>query len=151
MLRIGISLSLLLVMSVVVSSVGSEGETTPKWVSTRILDTKQHERKWPGNYPFRNRSDYVLRELDLQVGDTVADIGAGDGWWTEKMAPFVGEKGIVYAAEIEEKKVDSLKKKFKNLSQIKPHLCKTDNVELPENSCDLVFLSQTFHLFFSVA
>ena len=53
MRRIGISLALLLMMLVVVSSVGSEGEAAPKWVSTRILDTKQHERKWPGNYPFR--------------------------------------------------------------------------------------------------
>ena len=145
MRRIGISLVLLLVMLVVVSSVRSEEEATSKWTSTRILDTKQHERKWPGSYPFRNRSDYVLRELVLRPGDTVVDIGAGDGWWTEKMAQFVGEKGIVYAAEIKEKKVDSLKKKFKNLSQIKPHLCKTDNVELTENSCDLVFLSQTYH------
>ena len=104
MRRIGISLVLLLVMLVVVSSVRSEEEATSKWTSTRILDTKQHERKWPGSYPFRNRSDYVLRELDLQVGDTAIDIGAGDGWWSEKMAKYVGETGTVYAAEIAEKK-----------------------------------------------
>jgi len=145
MRRIGISLALLSVMLVVVSSVGSEREATPKWTSTRVRDAKQHERKWPGSYPYRNRSDYVLGELDLRPGDVALDIGAGDGWWTDKMAKLVGEQGTVYAAEIAEKKVDQLKKKFKNLPQVKPHLCKTDNVELRENSCDLVFLSQTFH------
>ena len=145
MRRVGISLVLLLVMLVVVSSVGSGGETTWKWTSTRVRDAKQHERKWPGNYPFRNKSDYVLGELDLRSGDTVVDIGAGDGWWAEKMSKFVGEQGTVYAAEIAEKKVNQLKKKFEKLPQIKAHLCKTDNVVLPEDSCDLVFLSQTFH------
>ena len=145
MRRVGISLALLFVVLVVITNAWSENNTGKQWVSTRVLEAKQHERKWPGSYPYRKKSEYVLRELDLRPGDVALDIGAGDGWWTEKMAKYIGETGTVYAAEIAEKKVDQLKKKFKNLSQIKPHLCKTDNVELPENSCDLVFLSQTFH------
>ena len=145
MRRVGISLALLFVVLVVINNASSENNTQKQWVSTRVQDAKHHERKWPGSYPYRNRCEYVLQELDLKPGDVALDIGAGDGWWTEKMAKFVGEKGIVYAAEIEEKKVDQLKKKFEKLPQIKPHLCKTDNVVLPDNSCDLVFLSQTFH------
>ena len=145
MRKTGIILAILFLIILAVSHTPALEVSVKTWTSTRVKDTRQHERKWSGNYPFRNRSDYVLRELDLQSGDVALDIGAGDGWWTEKMAPFVGEKGLVYAAEIEDKKVDSLKKKFKNLPQVKPHLCKTDNMELPENSCDLVFLSQTFH------
>jgi hypothetical protein len=80
MLKTGISLALLFVVLVTITNVWSENNTQKQWGSTRVRDAKQHERKWPGNYPFRNKSDYVLRELDLQVGDTAIDIGAGDGW-----------------------------------------------------------------------
>jgi len=83
--------------------------------------------------------------LDLKAGDIVVDIGAGDGWWSQQMAKFIGEKGIIHAAEVEDKKVNRMKGKFADLPQIKPYLCKTDSTNLPENCCELAFLSQTYH------
>ena len=38
-----------------------------------------------------------------------------------------------------------MKNRFASLPQVKPYLCKKDSTELPEDSCDLVFLSQTYH------
>jgi predicted methyltransferase len=73
------------------------------------------------------------------------DIGAGDGWWTERLAKCVGPKGVVYALEVEEKKVTELKKKYADTIQIKPYLAPTDRTALPENSCDLIFFSQVYH------
>jgi ubiquinone/menaquinone biosynthesis C-methylase UbiE len=113
--------------------------------STRVTDPKQHAPAGGGSYGFRSKADYVLKELDLKPGDAVVDIGAGEGWWSERMAQAVGENGTIYAAEVEQKLVDKLKEKFAKLPQVRAYLCKTDNLELPDGSCDLAFLSYTYH------
>lgn len=113
--------------------------------STRVSDENQHAVTKKGGYPYREKSDYVLKELDLKPGDVVADIGAGDGWWTEKMAEAVGEQGVVYAGEVVQDKVDKMKEKFANVPQVKPYLCPLDGTGLEEDSCDLVFFSKTYH------
>ena len=78
--------------------------------STRVVDENQYAEKVQGGYPYREKSIYVLWELDLKHGNVVADIGAGDGWWAEKMAPLVGKQGVVYAGEVAQSKVDKMKK-----------------------------------------
>jgi ubiquinone/menaquinone biosynthesis C-methylase UbiE len=110
-----------------------------------VWSPDQHVCAGTGGYPYRERSAYILKELDLQAGDVVVDIGAGDGWWAEKMAELVGAGGIVYASEVDQRKVDKMKEKFTGVPQIKPYLCETDSTGLPENSCDLAFLSKTYH------
>jgi ubiquinone/menaquinone biosynthesis C-methylase UbiE len=113
--------------------------------STRVNDSNQHACTGGGGYPYRKKSEYVLKELDLQAGDVVVDIGAGDGWWAEKMFKFIGSEGIIHASEVEQKKVDGMKEKFADVPQIKPYLCPTDGTALPDNCCDLALLSKTYH------
>ncbi len=113
--------------------------------STRISDVKQHVRRGERSNPYRASSSYILQELDLQTGDVIVDVGAGDGWWSEKFAEFVGESGTVHAAEVVEKKVVEMRTKFAGMPQIKPYLIETDSTGLPENSCDVAFFSQSYH------
>lgn len=113
--------------------------------STRIADPNEHAWTGPDSYPYRPKAEMILEELDIQSGDVVVDIGAGDGWWTERIAKHVGAKGVLYALEVEQKKVDKLKEKYGETIQIKPFLSPRDSTDLPENSCDLVFLSQVYH------
>lgn len=113
--------------------------------STRIVDPNQHACTASGRYPYRQKSKYVLRELDLKPGDIVVDIGAGDGWWAQQMGKHVGADGIIHASEVEQEKVDQMKQKSADVPQIKPYLCPTKGTGLPENSCDLAFLSKTYH------
>ncbi|MBN1125786.1 MAG: class I SAM-dependent methyltransferase [Sedimentisphaerales bacterium] len=113
--------------------------------STRIVDPKEHACTVRGGYPYREKADYVMGELDLRAGDVVVDVGAGDGWWAERMALFVGQSGTIHAAEVEQDKVDRMKERFTDIPQIKPYLCPYDGTALPDNSCDLAFLSKTYH------
>ncbi len=115
--------------------------------STRVVDAKQHALAGSGRNQYRQKSEYVLKELDLKDGDVVVDIGAGDGWWARQMAKFVGDEGVIHASEVEQKKVDDMKEKCADTPQVKPYLSGLDGTALPENSCDLVFLSKTYHHF----
>ncbi len=149
-----ISLLLVAVLMLIVTAGGSPVTTSTdsavrrprvEWQSTRVTDRNQHRTTGKDKYPYRAMSDYVLRELDLKPGDVVADIGAGDGFWAELMAKFVGEQGIIHAAEVEKKKIDQMKKRFADVPQVRPYLCPTDGTGLDENSCELAFLSKTYH------
>jgi len=136
----------LTVATLFIVSMGFVGAaSTDSWRSTRVTDPNQHQRTGENHYPYRAKSRYILKELDLKPGDVVVDIGAGDGWWSQRMAECVGQEGIIHAAEIKDKTVNNMKKKFADIPQIKPYLCKADSVDLPKNSCDLAFLSQTYH------
>jgi len=113
--------------------------------STRISSPTQHRRVGARSYPYRTKSQYVLKEVDLKPGEVVVDVGAGDGFWTAKFAKAVGPKGTVHAAEVSRKMVDKLKKKHTATPQVKPYLCKKDSTGLGPNSCDVAFFSQTYH------
>lgn len=144
MRRISLLLMAILLLSVTAGS-SPVAAPTDSWQSTRVSDPNQHQLTGTGGYPYRAKSDYVLRELDLRPCDVVVDIGAGDGFWAERMAKFVGKEGTVYASEVEQKKVNRMKERFADLPQVKPYLCPTDGTGLAENSCELAFLSKTYH------
>jgi len=134
------------ILMLIVTAGGSPLTTsTDLWQSTRVTDFNHHQLTGTGGYPYRAKSDYILRELDIRPGDVVVDIGAGDGFWAERMAKFVGKEGTIYASEVEQNKVDRMKEKFGGLPQVKPYLCPTDGTGLAENSCELAFLSKTYH------
>jgi SAM-dependent methyltransferase len=100
-----------------------------------------------GGKGYRKAADYVVKRLGLRRNSVIVDIGAGDGWWSSRMAEKLGPKGIIHAGEVDQKKVDLIKQKCEAVSQIKPYLCPTDGTGLDENSCDVAFISKTYHHF----
>ena len=137
--------SLAIATLIIVSTALPGAVTTNSRPSTRVTGLKQHVRSGEARYPYRAKSEYILRELDLKPGDVVVDVGAGDGWWARRMVEFLGDDGIIHAGEVEETKVKNMKKNLADVPQIKPYLCPTDSTGLAENSCDLAFFSQTYH------
>lgn len=100
-----------------------------------------------GGYGYREAVDIVIKRLQLKSGSVVVDIGAGDGWWSAKIAEQVGSNGTVYAAEVEQKKVNAMKTKWADIPQIKPYLCPMDGTGLEPDTCDMAFISKTYHHF----
>jgi SAM-dependent methyltransferase len=92
------------------------------------------------------RPDLLVRELRLQPGTTVADIGAGSGYLSRRMAPIVGP-GRVFAVDVQPQMVALLtelsqKAEFKNLVPVQGD---SDDVRLPPASIDLAVLVDVYH------
>jgi ubiquinone/menaquinone biosynthesis C-methylase UbiE len=135
-------LRLLLLLALLTPSARALADTVD---TTRVTAPDQHACTGSGGNHYREKCDYVLKELDLKPGDVVVDIGAGDGWWAEKMASCLGDSGVVHAGEVKQELVDKMTKKLTKAPQVKPYLCPTDGTGLSENSCDLAFFSKSYH------
>jgi ubiquinone/menaquinone biosynthesis C-methylase UbiE len=77
----------------------------------------------------------------------VADIGAGDGKYSFAAAERVGATGKVYATEIDEKKLEELrrevgKRKLQNVVVVES---KVEDTSLPTACCDAIFLRHVYH------
>ena len=95
------------------------------------------------------RPDLTLQALKPKPGDVVADIGAGTGYYTRRMAQLVGEKGIVYAVEIQQEMLDLLTNKMAELKilNVKPVLGTITDPRLPPHSVDLALMVDVYHEF----
>jgi ubiquinone/menaquinone biosynthesis C-methylase UbiE len=91
----------------------------------------------------------LLTALRLKPGDTVCDLGCGNGFYALKIAPLVGEKGRVIAVDIQREMLELLKdragdEKIRNIETV---LGTVVDPKLPEASVDLVLLVDVYHEF----
>jgi len=88
----------------------------------------------------------VMDILGVAPGRSVADIGAGSGWFTVRAAKRTGN-GTVYAVDINPEAVRYISDRAQKekLDNIKTILSKPDDPELPANSVDAVLLLKTYH------
>jgi len=93
--------------------------------------------------------DKALDALDLQTGSTVADIGAGSGYMTIRMAKRVGPSGKVYAEDIQPEMIALLKKRLQKdrVTNVIPVLGTYDDPMLPAATIDLMLLVDVYHEF----
>jgi len=89
----------------------------------------------------------VMDILGITAGKSVADIGAGSGWFTVRAAKRVGGTGLVYAIDINPEAIRYIaqrgeKEKLQNIRTI---LSKPSDPLLPPNSVDAVLLLKTYH------
>jgi len=87
--------------------------------------------------------------LKLKAGDVVADIGAGSGYHTFRLAEKVGAKGKVYAVDIQPEMLDIIKKRMKEkkLENVVPVQGTETDPKLPQNSVDMILLVDVYHEF----
>ena len=89
----------------------------------------------------------LVRALGLRPGQTVAEIGAGVGYFTLRLARAVGPRGRVYAVDPEPRMLEPLLGRLRKagLRQVTPVLGRDDDPLLPPASCDLVLAVNTYH------
>src|SRR5437867_325884 len=95
------------------------------------------------------KPDLLLETLRLKSGDVVADIGAGTGYYSWRMAKDVGEKGLVYAVDIQQEMLDLLAKRMaeRKITNVKGVPGTITDPKLPAHSVDLVLMVDVYHEF----
>ncbi len=93
--------------------------------------------------------DKVLDALNITEGATVADIGAGVGYFTWRLAQRVGPKGKVIAEEVQQKMLDLMAAELKkrNITNVEMVLGGLRDPRLPPNVIDLALLVDVYHEF----
>jgi len=91
--------------------------------------------------------DRVLAALELQPGLVVADLGAGTGYYTRRLARAVGPAGRVYAVDIQPEMLEHLRRHLAaaGLTNVVTVLGTETDPRLPAASLDLVLMVDVYH------
>jgi predicted methyltransferase len=89
--------------------------------------------------------DRVMDELRIADGSRVADVGAGGGWFTTRLARRVGPNGAVYAEDVQPQMIESIRQRARQegLTNVTPILSATNDPQLPPN-LDAVLLVDAY-------
>lgn len=89
----------------------------------------------------------VMDALGLVAGSRVADVGAGSGYFTFRLAERVGPEGRVYAVDISKVDVEKIRERAKRdaLVQIEAIFSAKDDPQLPAESLDAILVVNAYH------
>ncbi len=98
-------------------------------------------------------TDRILQSIGAREGTTVCEIGAGDGELTIAAARVVGPGGRIYASELGEERLKTLRAKVaeSGLAQITVVAGAADGTNFPDAGCDALFLRNVYHHFLDPA
>jgi SAM-dependent methyltransferase len=93
--------------------------------------------------------DAMVAMMGLEDGDVVADIGAGSGFFTRRMAGLVAPTGTVYAVDIQPEMLKILQGyvEEEGVTSVVPVLSEFDDPKLPEGEIDWILLVDVYHEF----
>ena len=118
---------------------GREIAAVMGWQGAAWLERAERERE--------ERTDLLLSALDLKPGMVVADIGAGTGYLSRRIAPAVAPGGKVLAVDVQPEMVGMLQAlaRQEGLTNIEASLGAEDDVKLASNSVDLAVMVDVYH------
>ncbi len=89
----------------------------------------------------------IFAAMDIQVGDQVADIGAGSGFFTVRLSPLLGPEGRVTAVDIDPSAIRGLERLIRqsSLDNVELVLSEPDDPKLLPNSIDAALIVISYH------
>lgn len=161
MLRFYLPILLLFPCQLTTAQEAANAATTPEQrqsvkpgINQRFLDPELDVQEWIDRFEVESREVYgarkeIMRQLNLQPGDRIADVGAGTGFFTLLMSAAVGAEGWAYAIDISPKFVEHLASQFdqRGVDNVTTVMCDDDSVRLPPESVDVAFMCDVYHHF----
>jgi protein-L-isoaspartate O-methyltransferase len=91
----------------------------------------------------------LMEALKVKPGMAVADVGAGSGYHTFRLSKLVGDKGKVYAVDIQPQMLDLIKTRMKDdkVTNVEPVKGTEKDPKLPANALDLILMVDVYHEF----
>jgi cyclopropane fatty-acyl-phospholipid synthase-like methyltransferase len=154
-----IALALLILLAVLYPASSPAHQATQENGEEQHQEQRQEQRKTSTPYTGdlsifekpgraeRLQIDRVMDILGVTSGKSVADIGAGSGWFSVRAARRVGAVGTVYAVDINPEAIEYIDRRAhkEKLANVKTILSKPDDPLLPVSSVDAVLLLKTYH------
>jgi ubiquinone/menaquinone biosynthesis C-methylase UbiE len=92
------------------------------------------------------KPEQIMDALAIADGSVVADIGAGAGWFTIRLARRVGPNGTVYAIDVQRQMLEAIRRRVERegLRNVQTRLGHTNNPNLPPASLDAVLMVDVY-------
>ena len=92
------------------------------------------------------KPDEIMDALGIADGSAVADIGAGAGWFTIRLARRVGPNGIVYAEDVQRQMLDAIRRRVarEGLRNVETRLGSDSAPNLPAGALDAVLVVDVY-------
>lgn len=124
-------------------------------VATALADAQAQHKLFPPEQlgmlegPDRDawqRPDQVMDALRIGEGSAVADLGAGGGWFTMRLANRVGPNGVVYAEDVQQQMIEAINRRVRRaeLKNVKTVLGTSSDPRLP-TPVDAVLIVDAYH------
>jgi arsenite methyltransferase len=141
--RIGLPMFSILLLSALA---GAQQKSMPPATQDRPLQDRIESMERAQRDEWQ-KPDEVVKALELKPGDLVADVGAGSGYFTRRLAKVVAPEGKVYAVDVAADILGYLKERAdrEGLRNIVTIVSQPADPMLPTNSVDLVFFCDTTH------
>jgi predicted methyltransferase len=145
MMRTLIGLCMLLMITAETAGQQKRPETTRK---PRLFAPQDLGLLEPPDREAWQKPDQVMDALHIADGTVVADIGAGGGWFTVRLARRVGPNGRVYAVDVQRLMIEAIERRVQRegYTNVTPILGEYDDPKLPADArTDAVLIVETFH------
>jgi ubiquinone/menaquinone biosynthesis C-methylase UbiE len=93
------------------------------------------------------RPEQIMDALYIGEGSVVADVGAGGGWFTVRLARRVGPNGIVYAQDVQSQMIQAIEGRVRGegLRNVRMVLGTAADPKLPHGALDAMLIVDTYH------
>lgn len=118
---------------------GREIAEPMSYLGAEWLERKEREEE--------EQPEHMLDVLQIREGDTVADVGAGSGYYVERLSKRVGASGRVLGTDVQPEMIAMIDARVRDrgLSNVQTILATPDDAKLPVASVDLVLMVDVYH------